>query len=189
MLFQICNLEVKGNGSQLTTAERLGKVGNTWNVTFPNGQKMSAQISENKNGIVTLDVSFNRENYKLKMKVTDNSVSNIFYGDVNEAKEYTLIEKDAKVGDRYTYKVNDYMSVEREVIEVGTSYHINCLGKEIPTVGIAEYMPYRFYPQIAGYSVSIVWWYISWEYGVVCIGITTSDGDYFEIEFGQISVG
>ena len=188
LLISNCKKDNK-NDAQLTTAERLGKVGNTWNATFPNGGKMSAQISENNNGIVTLDLSFNREEYKLMLKVTDNSISDLVYSNGDVSKPYTLIEKDAKVGDHYTYKINDYVFGEREVIEVGTSYHINCLGKKIPTVGIAEYIPCGFEPTIFGYTITVLWWYISWEYGVVCIGVSTSDGDYFELEFNLISVG
>lgn len=177
------------NGAQLTTAERLGKVGNTWNGTFPEGQKMSAQITKNENSIVTLKVDFEGEIYEFKLKISDNSISDFVYSNGDESKPYTLIQKDAKVGDRYTYESNGYAMGEREVVEVGTEYHINCLGKKIPTIGVAEYIPYGLYPTIFGYTISLITWYISWEYGIVCIGISTYEGDYFEIEFSIITVG
>lgn len=188
LIISNCKKDSETNAN-LTTAEKLGKVGNTWSGTFPDGQNMSAQITENNNGIVTLNVGFERESYKFKLKITDDAITDMVYSGGDEAKPYTLLEKNAKSGDRYTYKVDDYVLGEREVFDVGTSYHINCLGKEISTIGVAEYIPYGLYPTVFGYTITTIWWYISWEYGIVCIGITTSDGDYFELEFNTIKVG
>jgi hypothetical protein len=173
----------------LPTHQKLGKVGNNLTASFPLGQQLSISITNNDNGLVTLNVTVDRSSFEVKGKITENSISDFVYSKGDLSKPFTLVEFDAKVGDRYTFQLDEYNEVEREVVEVDQSYYIDCLGRNVPTIGIAEYVPPGFFPEVFGYTIEVVWWYFSPDYGIVCVGFTTSEGDYFEVEFNSIEVG
>lgn len=166
----------------------LGKPGNTWTGSFAGGQPMSAEVMSNNNGLITLQVDIFREEFEVKLLITETSISDFVYNLGNESKPFTLVRFDGKVEDTYRYDLGGGLEVVRQIIETGNSYDIACLGKKVEVIGVAEYIPYGIYPQINGYTARIIYWWISPEYGLTCVEIDTDEGEFLNFDMSEIKL-
>ncbi|MBN1339565.1 MAG: hypothetical protein JXA03_09585 [Bacteroidales bacterium] len=173
-----------GNNNPPATA-KLGDVGNEWKAKF-NNQEITARIVDNNNGILSLAITTGKDTDTIKAQLTGNSISEFVhsYGDIE--KPFTLVEFDAKVGDIYTFEMGG-LWFERQVTERET-YHINCLGQNLETIGVYEEIPYGINVQLFGITIRSIVWYFHPTYGLVCVEIYTEQGEYFEIEFISIKL-
>ena len=185
----------KDDNTTTETPRKFGQVGNEWKADFPDGlSTISAKIVSNTNGIVNMEINFDGQVliYKIKGTITikgrlnDNSISDFYYSKGDESKPFTLVEFDAEVGDKYFFNLGK-TQIEREVIE-RKKYHISALGKEVETIGVAEYIPEGVFPELFGYNFQIVYWYISPVYGLVCVELLTDEGELIVIEFTSIDI-
>ena len=185
----------KDDNTTTETPRKFGQVGNEWKGNFPDGlSTISAKVVSNTNGIINMEVNIDGQFliYKIegtvtiKGRLTDNSISDFYYSEGDESKPFTLVEFDAEVGDKYFYNLGE-TQIEREVFE-RESYHIPALGKEVETIGIAEYIPEGVFPELFGYNFQIVYWYISPIYGLVCVELLTDEDELIVIEFISIDL-
>jgi len=165
----------------------LGNPGNKWTGNFAGGQQMSAEVISFNNGVLTLKVNIQREEIKLKLLITENSISDFAYSLGDESKPFTLVKFDGKVGDTYRFNFGS-LEVVRQIVETGSSYDVPCLGKKVQSIGVAEYIPYGLNPKINGYTARIIYWWISPEYGLTCIEIDTDEDELLYFEMDEIKL-
>lgn len=176
----------KDDNSENESPRKLGQVGNEWKAELPGGGQLSSKVIANNNGIIDLQVYYNNIYDTLKVKLSDNSISDFVYSDGDESKPFTLVKFDAQVGDIHTFTSGKFQ-VEREVFERET-YEIPALAKEVETIGVAENFPPDFETVLYGYTIIAVYWYISPVYGLVCIELLTSDYEWLIFEFTDINL-
>lgn len=164
---------------------KLGDVGNQWKAKF-NNQEITARVVENNNGILSLAVTMGKDTDTIKAQLNSNSISEFVHSNGNTEKPFTMVEFDAKVGDTYIFESPPFY-FERYVSERET-YHINCLGQSLETIGVYEQIPYGINVQLFGITIRTIVWYFHPVYGLVCVEVYTEQGEYFEIEFISIEL-
>lgn len=171
-----------------TTQKELGDVGNKWEANFNEEATkiIEAEIVKNDNGMVDVIFKHEDKNYTLKLQVTENAIIEYVYGDGDLSQPFTMVEFDAKLGDKYIFETKK-MVIEREIIDLG-SYPIFCLGLTLPLIGVYEFMPLSIGYQLFGYTIAGIWWYWHPVWGLVCVEVTTTNGDFFEIVFQNITM-
>jgi len=164
----------------------LGAVGNEWSAKFNNNQDIFAKIIANDNGFISIEINLDGEKDTIYLHFKDNIVSEFIHSNGDLSKPFTIVEFDAKVGDFYTFNMEE-LYFYRDVIEIET-YYITALGKEIETIGVYEEIPYGIDFQLFGITIRSITWYWHPDYGLVCVEIYTDQGDYIEIVFVQINL-
>ena len=167
----------------------LAKVGNKYTTNLPwGGGQVNGEIISSDNGVIEIQVNYNRATTIVKGKVTENSLIDFVYSFGDENKPFTLVNFDAKAGDMYTFSFGN-LQIVREVTEVNSVYYIPALGKDVTTICVVESIPYGLDITIGGKIIRTVFWYFSPIYGLVCIEVITDDGDYYEIILNSIEIG
>lgn len=128
-----------------TTNLELTKVGNEYGVYVKlNGQNVNIQnysaiITKNDNGIVTLSINASLKNtpyeaysalipaeFKdgngdihtdITFKVTSEGIQDFYHGGGNLSKPFTIAKYDCKMGDKYTFKMDDGTVITRTITE------------------------------------------------------------------------
>lgn len=164
----------------------LGDVGNEWAAKFDDTHDISAKILANDNGLITVEINIENEIDTIFLHFDGNRVSEYIHSDGDLTKPFTMVEFDADIGDVYTFHLGE-LYFSREVIEKETYYN-EALGKEIPTIGVYEEIPYGINFQLFGVYITAIVWYWHPTYGLVCVDVYTSDGQYIEITFINIDL-
>ncbi len=170
-----------GSGSAV-----LGDVGNTWTATI-NGNEISARILSNENGLIRLVVDMQGEKDTILIEFKNNRISEYVHSNGDLSKPFTMVEFDANVGDKYTLTLDEGIFFQRDVIEK-ENYYIEALGKELPTIGVYEEIPWGLNLQLFGLYIEAIIWYWHPDYGLVCVDIYTSDGQFIEVVFVTIEI-
>jgi hypothetical protein len=100
-------------------SKTLGKEGNYWSANIPGVGNTKITIDENKDGNVIATIPYNGQNYEIEGKITDNGFYDYVYSNGDKSKPFTLVKFDAKVGDKWEYKVGNQV-VTREVVKKST---------------------------------------------------------------------
>lgn len=164
----------------------LGDVGNEWTAKFNNEQTMSGKILANEDGYLTIEINLDDQIDTIYLHYDGNKVSEFIHSDGDLTKPFTMVEFDCKIGDSYSFQMGE-LNFYREVTEM-ESYYNEALGKEIPTIGVYEEIPYGINFQLFGYYIQSIIWYWHPTYGLVCVDVYTSDGQFIEIIFFQIDL-
>ena len=148
---------------------------------------MNMEVLSFANNVATLQANIFREEFEVKLLITESSISDFAYSLGDESNPFTLVEFEGKVGDTYRFFFGNF-EVVRQIVETGNSYHVPCLNKKVEVIGVAEYIPYGLYPTINGYVARIIYWWISPEYGLTCVEIDTDEGEFLYFEMDEIQL-
>jgi hypothetical protein len=175
------NDNTNGNASAV-----LGEVGNKWSAKI-NNHNISARIISNNNGMIELEVDMEGEKDTILVEYNGNRVREFVHSGGDITKPFTMVEFDAEVGEMYSLSIEGGLYFQRDIIEKET-YYIDALGKELLTIGVYEEIPYWLDLQIFGISIESIIWYWHPDYGLVCVDIYTTDGQFIEVVFVTIEL-
>lgn len=170
------------NNAQAT----LGDVGNKWTAKLDNEHDISAKLLANDDGYITMEITHSDQIDTIYLHYDGNKVSEFIHSNGDLTKPFTMVEFDCNIGDTYYFQMGE-LSFFREVIEM-ESYYNEALGKEIPTIGVYEEIPYGLNFQLFGIYIQSIIWYWHPTYGLVCVDIYTTDGQFIEVTFIQIDL-
>ena len=112
--------DLLGTDKEETDPEKtLGKSGNYWSLSATGYKDSQITIESNNDGNVVASVPFNGQTIKVEGKITENGIYDYVYSNGNKNKPFTLVKFDAKVGDKWEYKVGN-QTVVREVVHKST---------------------------------------------------------------------
>ena len=185
LLLTGCSKKDDDNNNGNATAV-LGEVGNKWSAKI-NNHDISARILSNNDGLIELEVDMEGEKDTVLIEYKGNRISEFIHSGGDVSKPFTMVEFDADVGDFYSLSLEGGLYFQRDVIEKET-YYIDALGKELPTIGVYEEIPYWLNLQIFGIYIESVIWYWHPDYGLVCVDIYTTDGQFIEVVFVTIEL-
>lgn len=174
----------------LNPDETVAKEGNYWITQGSDIPNTTVTVSENKKGVATMSFSYNGEDYAIKAKVTKTKVQDFVYSNGDEDKPFTLVDFDAKVGDKWEYKVGTE-TVVREVVHKSTDddYMVWALGMMIKVSQVEETIPEGI--MVMGYPTGAkkILWTFNHKFGWIGAEITKRDDTMVYLGLNETNAG
>lgn len=153
----------------------LGKVGNYWNLKSTGYANSKITISSNTNGEVVGSYTFNGQTYTLEGKITENGIYDFVYSNGDKSKPFTLVKFDAKVGDKWEYKVGN-QTVVRKVVHKSTEDDTFYGPMIIKTIDVEETIPEGVQVKGAASPFSKILWKFNHKFGFIMATGTRANG-------------
>lgn len=153
----------------------LGKVGNYWNLKSTGYANSKITISSNTNGEVVGSYTFNGKTYTLEGKITENGIYDFVYSNGDKSKPFTLVKFDAKVGDKWEYKVGN-QTVVRKVVHKSTEDDTFYGPMIIKTIDVEETIPEGVQVKGAASPFSKILWKFNHKFGFIMATGTRANG-------------
>ncbi len=161
--------------------QTLGKPGYVWYGSAEGYPEASLEITENIDGVVTATLNFDDNNYTLKGKITDTSISDYVYSNGDVSKPFTLVRFDAAVGDRWEYNVGN-KKVVREVVRKSTEDDVPYAFWLVKTIDVEETIPAGI--QVMGYPAGArkIHWRLNHRFGIISADVTLDDNSVVNVQ-------
>ncbi len=153
----------------------LGKVGNYWNLKSTGYANSKITISSNTNGEVVGSYTFNGQTYTLEGKITENGIYDFVYSNGDKSKPFTLVKFDAKVGDKWEYKVGN-QTVVRKVVHKSTEDDTFYGPMIIKTIDVEETIPEGVQVKGAASPFAKILWKFNHKFGFIMATGTRANG-------------
>lgn len=153
----------------------LGKVGNYWNLKSTGYANSKITISSNTNGEVVGSYTFNGKTYTLEGKITENGIYDFVYSNGDKSKPFTLVKFDAKVGDKWEYKVGN-QTVVRKVVHKSTEDDTFYGPMIIKTIDVEETIPEGVQVKGAASPFTKILWKFNHKFGFIMATGTRANG-------------
>ncbi|HNQ36604.1 MAG: hypothetical protein KA780_10050 [Prolixibacteraceae bacterium] len=153
----------------------LGKVGNYWNLKSTGYANSKITISSNTNGEVVGSYTFNGKTYTLEGKITENGIYDFVYSNGDKSKPFTLVKFDARVGDKWEYKVGN-QTVVRKVVHKSTEDDTFYGPMIIKTIDVEETIPEGVQVKGAASPFTKILWKFNHKFGFIMATGTRANG-------------
>ena len=178
LTFSTCDLL----NNEVTDPEKtMGKVGNYWSGGANGYGDGRITISENNDGNVVATLSFEGSNYEIEGKITDNAIYDYVYSNGDTKKPFTLIKFDAKVGDKWEYKVGSN-KVVREVVRKSTDDDTEYGFWLVKTIDVEETIPTGTMIKGEESDVKKILWKFNHKFGFIAASVTKIDGTIVNVQ-------
>jgi hypothetical protein len=179
-LFTSCNLL----NTEVTDPEKtLGKPGNYWSVSAPGYGSGDVEIESNSDGDVVLTFPFNGQNMEVEGRITDKGIYDYVYSNGDKKKPFPLVKFDAKVGDKYTFKVGN-QTVVREVVHRSTEDDTFYGFMLIKTIDVEETIPAGVQVNGENVGVSKILWRFNHKFGFISARVTETNNQVTNVDSG-----
>ncbi len=176
--FVSCNLL----DNEVTDPEKtLGKPGNYWSVSAVGYGSGDVEIESNTNGDVLITFPFNGQTMEVEGRITDKGIYDYVYSNGDKKKPFPLVKFDAKVGDKYTYKVGN-QTVVREVVHRSTEDDTFYGFMLIKTIDVEETIPAGVQINGEEAGVSKILWRFNHKFGFISARVTETNNQVTNVE-------
>jgi hypothetical protein len=178
--FISCDLH---NNEETDPEKTLGKPGNYWSISAPGYDSGTVKIESNSDGDVIISFPFNGKTMEAEGRITDKGIFDYVYSNGDKKKPFPLVKFDAKVGDKYTYKVGN-QTVVREVVHKSTEDDTFYGFMMIKTIDVEETIPAGV--QINGQEskVSKILWRFNHKFGFISARVTETNNKVTNVDSG-----
>jgi hypothetical protein len=153
----------------------LGKVGNYWNLKSTGYPNSKITIESNSNGMVIGSYTFNGKTYTLEGKITEDGIYDYVYSNGDKNKPFTMVRFDAKVGDKWEFKVGN-QTVVRKVVHKSTEDDTFYGWLMIKTIDVEETIPSGVQVKGAASPFTKILWKFNHKFGFVMATGTKTNG-------------
>ena len=153
----------------------LGKVGNYWNLKSTGYPNSKITIESNSNGVVIGSYTFNGKTYTLEGKITEDGIYDYVYSNGDKNKPFTMVRFDAKVGDKWEFKVGN-QTVVRKVVHKSTEDDTFYGWLMIKTIDVEETIPSGVQVKGAASPFTKILWKFNHKFGFVMYTGTKTNG-------------
>ncbi len=153
----------------------LGKVGNYWNLKSTGYPNSKITIESNSNGVVIGSYTFNGKTYTLEGKITEDGIYDYVYSNGDKNKPFTMVRFDAKVGDKWEFKVGN-QTVVRKVVHKSTEDDTFYGWLMIKTIDVEETIPSGVQVKGAASPFTKILWKFNHKFGFVMATGTKTNG-------------
>lgn len=153
----------------------LGKVGNYWNLKSTGYPNSKITIESNSNGVVIGSYTFNGKTYTLEGKITEDVIYDYVYSNGDKNKPFTMVRFDAKVGDKWEFKVGN-QTVVRKVVHKSTEDDTFYGWLMIKTIDVEETIPSGVQVKGAASPFTKILWKFNHKFGFVMATGTKTNG-------------
>lgn len=161
-------------------SKTLGKVGNYWKGYAEGYPNATITIQENNDGNVVASFPFNGETFEVEGKITDNGFSDYVYSGGDKTKPFVLVKFDAKVGDKWEYKIGN-QTITREVVKKSTTDDTPYGFWNIKTIDVLETIPPGVQVRGATSPVKTILYKWNHKFGFVYAEITKTDNSKVQV--------
>lgn len=168
----IGSCDLLGTDKEETDPEKtLGKPGNYWSLSASGYTDSQITIDSNKDGNVVASVPFNGQTIKVEGKITEKGIYDYVYSNGDKSKPFTLVKFDAKVGDKWEYKVGN-QTVVRKVVHKSTEDDTFYGFFLIKTIDVEETIPagVKINGEVA--QASKILWRFNHKFGFISADVT-----------------
>lgn len=178
--FSSCNLL----DNEVTDPEKtLGKPGNYWSVYASGYDSGDLEIVSNSDGDVVIAFPFNGQPMEVEGRITDQGIYDYVYSNGDKKKPFPLVKFDAKVGDKYTYKVGN-QTVVREVVHRSTEDDTFYGLMMIKTIDVEETIPAGVQINGEESGVSKILWRFNHKFGFISARVTETNNQVTNVDSG-----
>lgn len=167
--------DLLGIGKEETDPEKtLGKPGNYWSLSAPGYTSSQITIDSNNDGNVVASVPFNGKTIKVEGKITEKGIYDYVYSNGDKKKPFTLVRFDAKVGDKWEYKIGN-QTVVRKVVHKSTEDDTFYGFLLIKTIDVEETIPagVKINGEVA--QASKILWRFNHKFGFISADVTETN--------------
>jgi hypothetical protein len=132
-------------------------------------------VDSNTDGNVVASYVYNGKTYQLEGKVTENGIYDYVYSHGDKNKPFTLVKFDAKVGDKWEFKVGN-QTVVREVVYVSTKDDTYYGMLMIKTIDVEETIPSGLQVKGAASPFTKILWKFNHKFGFIMAFGTKTNG-------------
>jgi hypothetical protein len=180
----ISSCDLIGLGKEETDPEKtLGKVGNFWDISATGYPDAEITIDSNKDGDVVASFPFDGRTVRVEGKITEKAIYDYVYSNGDKKKPYTLVRFDAKVGDKWEYKVGN-QKVVREVVHRSTDNDTFYGFMLIKTIDVEETIPAGVMINGEVSQVSKILWRFNHKFGFISADVTDTSNKTTRVSSG-----
>ncbi|MDP3916051.1 MAG: hypothetical protein Q8R96_20165 [Bacteroidota bacterium] len=165
---------LKKDKEETDPEKTMGKVGNYWKGYADGYPNATMTIEENVDGNVVASFPYGGKTIEVEGKVTDNGFSDYVYSNGDKTKPFVLVKFDAKVGDKWEYKIGN-QTITREVVKKSTTDDTPYGFWNIKTIDVLETIPAGVQVRGATSPVKTILYKWNHKFGFVFAEITKTD--------------
>jgi hypothetical protein len=168
--------------------ETVAKEGNTWSGTASGYPETAITVSQNTKGIATFTLNYNGQDYTVAGKISKTKIEDFVYSGGDEAKSFTLVDFDAKVGDKWEYNIGT-QKVVRQVTYKSTTDDYYALGLMIKVIQVEETIPEGI--TVMGYPAQVkkIIWTFNHKFGWIGAEVTKTDNTVVPVYLSYTNAG
>jgi hypothetical protein len=168
--------------------ETVAKEGNTWSGTASGYPETAITVSQNTKGIATFTLKYNGQDYTVAGKISKTKIEDFVYSGGDEAKSFTLVDFDAKVGDKWEYNIGT-QKVVRQVTYKSTTDDYYALGLMIKVIQVEETIPEGI--TVMGYPAQVkkIIWTFNHKFGWIGAEVTKTDNTVVPVYLSYTNAG
>jgi hypothetical protein len=171
------------NNEETDPEKTLGKPGNYWSVSAVGYGSGDVEIESNTDGDVLITFPFNGQTMEAEGRITDKGIYDYVYSNGDKKKPFPLVKFDAKVGDKYTFKVGN-QTVVREVVHRSTEDDTFYGFMLIKTIDVEETIPAGVQINGENADVSKILWRFNHKFGFISAKVTESNNKVTNVDSG-----
>lgn len=172
-IFSSCDL--MGTGKEETDPTKtLGKSGNYWSVSAPGHGASQITIESNDDGNVVASIPYGGKTILVEGKITSNGIYDYVYSNGDKKKPFALVKFDAKVGDKWEYKVGN-QTVVRKVVHKSTEDDTFYGFLMIKTIDVEETIPAGVTVNGKVVQASKILWRFNHKFGFISADVTETN--------------
>jgi hypothetical protein len=168
--------------------ETVAKEGNTWSGSASGFPEATITVDQNTKGIATFNLRYNNQDYAVTGKISKTKIEDFVYSGGDASKGFTLVDFDAKVGDKWEYAIGTE-KVTREVTYKSTTDDFYALGLLLKVTQVEETIPEGV--TVMGYPAQAkkILWTFNHKYGWVGAEVTKTDGTVIPVYLTNTNAG
>lgn len=189
-LFMIssCDLVNDLTDQDINPDETIAKEGNTWSGTATGFPEASITVTQNEKGIATFTLKYNGQDYFVNGKISKTKIEDFVYSGGDANKSFTLVDFDAKVGDKWEYAIGT-QKVVRQVTYKSTTDDFYAMGLMIKVIQVEETIPEGI--SVMGYAAQAkkILWTFNHKFGWVGAEVTKTDNTVIPVYLSSTNAG
>jgi hypothetical protein len=183
-----CDLIDELKDKDINPDETVAKEGNTWSATATGYPEASIVVDQNTKGVATFKLNYNNQEYAVTGRISKTKIEDFVYSGGDASKAFTLVDFDAKVGDKWEYNVGTE-KVTREVTYKSTTDDYYAMGLLIKVIQVEETIPEGL--TIMGYPAQAkkILWTFNHKFGWVGAVVTKTDNTEVPVYLSYTNAG
>ena len=183
-----CDLINSLTEKDINPDETVAKEGNTWSGGANGFPEASITVEQNTKGIATFKLNYNGQDYAVTGKISKTKIEDYVYSGGDESKGFTLVDFDAKVGDKWEYAIGT-QKVTRTVTYKSTTDDFYALGMLIKVTQVEEVIPDGV--SVMGYPAQAkkILWSFNHKFGWVGAEVTKTDNTVITVYLSNTNAG
>lgn len=183
-----CDLINELKDKDINPDETVAKEGNTWSGTATGYPEAAITVDQNIKGIATFKLNYNGQDYAVTGRISKTKIEDFVYSGGDASKSFTLVDFDAKVGDKWEYTVGT-QKVVRQVTKKSTDDDFYAMGMLIKVIQVEETIPEGL--TIMGYPAQAkkILWTFNHKFGWVGAEVTKTDNTVIPVYLSYTNAG